>query len=120
MNACAVSWNGTTGPVKYRHEIVADALHSGFCHTSDVLAVVLDVAVAARLAKLDVLMYRNTLDNLKMKSGILHLLFQCCDALLAPHLSDRNVIHSRYDRVHSRDLTDVLQCHLVIWSIPAK
>ena len=62
-------------PVKYRHEIIAYTLDTGFSHTADVLTVVLNIFIPGWLTQLDILMNRNTLDHIESKARILNLLF---------------------------------------------
>ena len=109
-----------SGPVKYRHEIVADALDSGLSHPADVLAVVGDVFVSGVLAQLDVLVNRNAFDHVKAQSRVLNLLFQPGDALAAPNLAHRHVVNRCHDGLHPRNLTDIFQRYLVVFSIPSE
>ena len=63
-----------SGPVKYRHEIIADALDSCLCHPADVLTVIINILISGVLAQLNILVNRDALDDVKAKACILYLL----------------------------------------------
>ena len=107
-------------PVKDRHEVVADAADARLCQAADVLTVVLDVPLARGLAELDDLVHGHALDHLEEKARVLHLLFQRRNALAAPHLARRHVVHRGDDRLHARNLPDILERHLVVAAVPSK
>ena len=107
-------------PVKDRHEVVADAADARLGQPADVLAVILDVPLARRLAELDVLVHRHALDHLEQKARVLDLLFQRRNALAAPHLADGHVVHGGDDRLHARDLPDVFKRNLIVAAVPAE
>ena len=107
-------------PVEYRHEIVTDAFDARFCNAADIFTVIGDILVSRWLSQLDVLVNRNALDYLEGQPGVLSFLFQLRDALPAPYFSDRDVVHSRHDGMHARNLSDLLKRYLVIVSIPSE
>ena len=108
------------GPVEYRHEVVGDALDAVLRAAADVLAVNLDVLIALVGAEFDVLGYWDGFDHVEHQPVILALLFHLGKALLRPDLARLYVIDSRNDRVHARDLGDVLQRNRIGLAIPTK
>ena len=108
------------GPVEHRHKVVADALHISLCQPADILAVILDVLIPAGLAQLDVLVNGNTFNHLKLQAGGFCQSLQTGNALPAPHLAHRHVVHSGDNGFHAGNLPDLLQCDLVLFTIPAK
>ena len=84
-------------PVKYGHEVVADALDARLCEPSYILAVVLNISVTGRQSRLYILVNGNALDNFEFKPRSLRELFDSHYTLLAPHLADGNVVHCGND-----------------------
>ncbi len=80
-------------PVKYGHEVIANALDSRLRKPSYILAVIFNVSVSGRKSRLYILVNGNTLYNLEFKSRVLGKFLEPHYALLAPHLADGNVVH---------------------------
>ena len=108
------------GPVKDGHKVIADTFDACLCKSFDIFTVVGNIAVSCRLAQLDILMYGNALNDFKVKASLLCLLFKLRYTLPAPDLSHRDIIDCSHNGVHTRNLTDIFQCDLVLFSIPTK
>ena len=108
-------------PVEHGHEVVADDLHAKLCEVADGLLVVLDVAVAAGQADLDVVVDVDRLDDLHREAVRVRLVHERLDAVCGPDLPHRNVHDAAHDALDARDLADLVERHLVLpGTVPAK
>jgi hypothetical protein len=82
--------------------------------------VVVDQAIAAWLAKLDVLVHRHGFNDFKRQSIGFDLGFQRLDFVLRPDFADRHIINCRHDAMHAGDLADVFQFYGIVVAIPAE
>ena len=74
---------------------------------ADIFTEIRDIRIAGGFAELDILMDWDALHNLKGHPLVLDLLFEGQYALIAPHLTGRNVVDRGYNALHVGNLPDI-------------
>ena len=109
------------GPVKDRHEVVADHLDAKLGQVADALLVVLDVLVAGRQTDLDVVMHVDGLDNIHVEAVRLQLLLHFSDFFDGPDFAGHLVVKRPHDAGDAGNLLDIGKADLVIaFAVPTE
>ena len=108
-------------PVKHRHEVVADDLHSVLAQIAQTFLIVLNVLLALGRAELDRLVHVDALDDINIEAVLRRLRLDRSDARLRPNLARRQIVQRPNDAAHARNLADLFEGDGVIaFTIPAK
>ena len=111
----------SAGPVKDRHEVVADHLHAELLQIPHGLNVVVDIHVPSGQPHLDVVVDVHRLHHVHVEAVRLQLLLDFGDLLLLPDLAGLLVVQGPDDAGHAGDLFDVGQFDAVIaLAVPAE
>ena len=84
------------------------------------LTVVVDQAVAARLAELDVLVDGHRFDDFELQAGALDRRLQRIDLVHGPDFAHRFVVNGGHDMRDARDLADVVQRDRIGLAVPTE
>ena len=109
-----------TGPVKDRHEVVADGLDTELGQVADALLVVFDVLVAGGQTDLDVIVNVDRLNDGSVEAVRMDLIDDGLDLVLFPDLTGHLAVQGPDDLLNTGDLLDVSQRDgVVALTIPA-
>ena len=86
-----------TCPVKYGHEVVADAVDALSREVAQALLINLNLVVAVRTAVLDGLHYGQAFNHTPAHTVALDVLAQVANLLACPHLAQRYVVQGGDD-----------------------
>ena len=98
-----------TGPVKDRHEVVADDPDAALRQHADVFPVVFDEGVPGGIAPLDVLVNAEAVHKLKLQAVGLDLLLQAQHLRPVPHLPQGQMIEGGDNAVQVGNLRVLAQ-----------
>ncbi len=106
-----------TGPVKDRHEVVADGLDTELGQVADALLVVLDVLVAGGQTDLDVVVNVDGLDHVHIEAVSVDLVCDLLDLVDLPDLAGHLIVQRPDDAGHARGIC--LMSLRVMGSLPS-
>ena len=110
----------SAGPVKDRHEVIADNLNAKLGQVADALLVVFDILVAGRQADLDIVMDVHRFNNVAVEAVSVDLIHDFLDLVLFPNLTGHFVVQSPNDAGNAGNLLDVAEGDgVVVLTIPA-
>ena len=110
----------SAGPVKDRHEVIADNLNAKLGQVADALLVVFDILVAGRQADLDIVMDVHRFNNVAVEAVSVDLIHDFLDLVLFPNLTGHFVVQSPNNAGNAGDLLDVAEGDgVVVLTIPA-
>ena len=109
-----------TGPVKDRHEVVADDPDAALRQHADVFPVVFDEGVPGGIAPLDVLVNAEAVHKLKLQAVGLDLLLQAQHLRPVPHLPQGQMIEGGDNAVQVGNLRVLAQGDGVLLPVPAE
>ena len=103
-----------TRPVKNRHEVVADYLDAELAEVQDALLIILDQGVSCRQADLDIVVNIDRLNDLRIETVSVDLIYYLTYLILFPDFTGHLVVQSPDNACNSGDLFDVTQSDRVV------
>ena len=95
------------GPVKHRHEVIANDLHTEFGQIPDALLVIFNVHIPGGQTDLDVIMDIDGLHHIHIKSVLIQLLLDLGNLRFLPDFSGQLVVQRPDNGGHTGNLLDI-------------